>query len=191
MWEMCSPAEVRSLVSTSCQCSHRSPSLAEHHPDGPVSIKYPVTVKIKYPKQTVQKTYTGSTKTCCNKGCRSGLLWNSFFIYFFKEYLCKVTFYHRNLSWQDKDTLENIPNSMLRSVVLPQEEQNATLYYLTVLTEVQQSAFKPLIGVLWKLSQKLVLSRAQHHSLQPTYTLTCLKPAQKQSCKRAQDLSGR
>lgn len=115
----------------------------------------------------------------------------AFLFIFFKEYLCKVTFYHRNLSWQDKDTLENIPNSMLRSVVLPQEEQNATLYYLTVLTEVQQSAFKPLIGVLWKLSQKLVLSRAQHHSLQPTYTLTCLKPAQKQSCKRAQDLSGR
>lgn len=102
-----------------------------------------------------------------------------------------MTFYHRNLSWQDKDTLENIPNSMLHSVVLPQEEQNATLYYLTVLTEVQQSAFKPLIGVLWKLSQKLVLSRAQHHSLQPTYTLTCLKPAQKQSCNQAQDLSGR
>jgi len=45
-----SPVEVQSLVSTSYQCSHQSPSLAEPHPDGPVSTKNPVTVKTLIPQ---------------------------------------------------------------------------------------------------------------------------------------------
>lgn len=50
-----SPVEVQSLVSTSYQCSHQSPSPAGRHPDGPGSIKYSYSQNSKYSKQNCRK----------------------------------------------------------------------------------------------------------------------------------------